>query len=60
MKILNFIVEILTSPFTILLRSNAKPGTNKAVKPLIVLGISLAILVVLILIVYYEVIFKWY
>ena len=60
MKIVNFIIELLTSPFVLLLRSNAKPGTNKAVKPLIVLGISLAVLAVLILIVYYEVIFKWY
>ena len=59
MKILNFIVELLTSPFVLLFRSNAKPGTNKAVKPLIVLGIALVIVAILVFIVYYEVIFEW-
>ena len=58
MKILNFIIELLTSPFVLLLRSNAKPGTNKAVKPLIVFGLALVAVAVLVLIVYYEVIFK--
>lgn len=58
MKIFNFIIELLTSPFVLLLRSNAKPGTNKFVKPLIVLGISLVVIAILVLIVYYEVIFK--
>ena len=59
MKIVNFIVELLTSPFVLLLRSNAKPGTNRIVKPLIVFVISLVILAVLIFIAYYEVIFEW-
>lgn len=59
MKILNFIVELITSPFVLLLRSNAKPGTNKIVKPLIVFLISLVILAILIFIAYYEVIFEW-
>ena len=59
MKIFNFIVELITSPFVLLLRSNAKPGTNKIVKPLIVFLISLVILAILIFIAYYEVIFEW-
>lgn len=59
MKILNFIVELITSPFVLLLRSNAKPGTNKIVKPLIVCLISLVILAILVFIAYYEVIFEW-
>ena len=58
MKILNFIIELLTSPFVLLLRSNAKPGTNKVVKPLIVFGLAIVIVTILVFIVYYEVIFK--
>lgn len=59
MKIVNLILEILTAPFSLLFRANAKPSPNKVVKPIFVLLISLAIVVLLILIVYYEVIFKW-
>ena len=60
MKIINLIIEILTSPFVVLFRANAKPNPNKIVKPLLVLAISLAVVAVLFFIVYYEVIFKWY
>ena len=58
MKIVNLILEILTAPFSLLFRANAKPSPYKVVKPIFVLLISLAIVVLLILIVYYEVIFK--
>jgi hypothetical protein len=58
MKIVNFIIELLTSPFVLLFRSNAKPGTNKVVKPLIVLGCALVAVALLIFLVYYEVIFE--
>lgn len=60
MKILNTIIEIITSPFTILLRANAMPDPNKKVKPLLVLFISLIIVAVLILLIYREVIFQWF
>ena len=58
MKIVNFIIEILISPFVVLFRANAKPSLNKTVKPLIVFLISAVAVAVLILIMYYEVIFK--
>lgn len=60
MKIFNFIIELITSPFIVLFRSNARPTPNKVVKPLLVLGISIVVVALLFLIVYYEVIFKWY
>lgn len=58
MKILNIIVEILTAPFVLLFRANAKPSPNKNVNPIIVLLISLVVIAALIFLVYYEVIFK--
>lgn len=58
MKIVNFIIEILTAPFVVLFRANAKPSPNKKVRPVFVLLISLVIIAALILIVYNEVIFK--
>ena len=58
MKIVNFIVEILISPFVVLFRANAKPSPNKVVKPIFVFLISAVVLAALILIVYHEVIFK--
>ena len=58
MKVFNFIIEILTAPFTLLFRSNA-PNQNKNVKPIVVLLISLAVVVALVFAYYYGVIFKW-
>ncbi len=59
MKIINIIIEILTSPFVLLFRANAKPSPNKVVKPLLVLLVSLLVLAIFILLVYFEVFFKW-
>ena len=58
MKIVNLIIEILTAPFVLLFRANAKPSPNKVVKPIFVLLIALALTALFILIVYNEVIFK--
>ena len=41
MKVLNIIIEIITSPFTILLRTKAQRNTSKFVKPIVVLAIAL-------------------
>lgn len=60
MKILSIIFEAIFSPFTTLLRANAMPDPNKKVKSFLVLFISLIIVAALILIVYSEVIFKWF
>ena len=37
MKIVNFIIEILTAPFVVLFRANAKPSPNKKVRPVLML-----------------------
>ena len=59
MRILNLIIEIITSPFALLLRSNGISfNTNKWCKPVIILIIALAIVVVLVLFFYRDFIFK--
>lgn len=50
MRFLNLIIEIITAPFTLLLKSNGiSVNTNRWCKPLIILFIALLILAVLIL-----------
>ena len=58
MKIINFIIEIFTAPFNLLLRANASPNQNKTVKPILVLFVSLIVVVALVFAFYYGVIFK--
>ena len=41
MKIINLILEVLTAPFNLLIRSNAIPNPNKSVKPVFVLLVTL-------------------
>ena len=58
--IINIIIQIFTAPFNILLKSNAIANPNKKVKPIIVLGISLVIVVVIVFLYYFaEEVFKW-
>ena len=59
MKVINFIIEVLTAPFTLRFRSNATPNQNKNVKPIVVFLLSAAIVVALVFAYYYGVIFKW-
>ncbi len=59
MKILNFIVELITSPFTLLIRSNVSNSSSvKWCKPLIIVLIATAIVALLILFFYRSYIFK--
>ena len=60
MKIIGLIFEILISPFTVLFRANAKPSPNKQVNPILVFIIAAVAVALLILLMYNEVIFKWY
>ena len=60
MKILAFIFEIIVSPFTALFRANAKPSPNKQVHPILVFIIAAIAVALLVLLIYNEVIFKWY
>ena len=58
-KIINFIIELLISPFSLIFRTaNVIPNPNKIVKPLIMLLISVLVVAAFILYVYREVIFK--
>ncbi len=58
--ILNIIIQVLTAPFNILLKSNAISKPNKQVKPVVVLGIALLIVLVVIFVYYYAGdVFKW-
>ena len=59
MKVIDYIIEILTAPFNLLFRSNAAPNQNKTVKPIVVFLISAIIVVGLVFAYYYGVIFKW-
>ncbi|MGM9970777.1 MAG: hypothetical protein ACI35S_10345 [Anaeroplasma sp.] len=58
MKLFNLIIEIITAPFNVLIRSNAIPNPHKSVKPLLVFIISLFVTAVLIFLFYYEVFIK--
>lgn len=59
MKVINYIIEVLTAPFNLLFRSNAAPNQNKNVKPIIVFFLSALVVVALVFAYYYGVIFKW-
>ena len=53
MKILNRIIEIITSPITFLLKNSlGLPDANKLAKPLYILLFSLVIVTILVLIIY--------
>ncbi|MBE6137972.1 MAG: hypothetical protein E7176_06205 [Erysipelotrichaceae bacterium] len=59
MKILNLIIEIVTSPFSFLFHSNIPlQNSNKLLKPVIIFGIAFAITIVLALFFYRSYIFK--
>ena len=58
MKVLNIIIEILTSPFTILFRTKAQKNISKRVNPFLVLAISLLIVAIVLFIFHYEELFK--
>lgn len=58
--IINIIIQIITAPFNILLKSNAIANPNKQVKPILVLAIALLIVVVVIFLYYFAgEVFKW-
>ena len=58
MKILNLIIEIITSPFSFIFHTNI-PGfnPNKVCKPIIIFGIALALTIALALLFYRTYIF---
>ena len=58
MKVINIIIEIITSPFTLLFRTKAQRNFSKPVKPLIVLAISLVITAALLMLFYYKELFN--
>ena len=60
MKVFNIIIEILTSPFTILFRTRAQRNTSKVVKPIFVIAIALLITCAILFLFYYKELFrKW-
>lgn len=54
MKVFNIIIEVLTSPFTFLFRTKTQRTISKAVKPIIVLAISIFIVAALLFLLYYK------
>lgn len=58
MKVINIIIEIITSPFTLLFRTKAQRNFSKPVKPLIVFAISLVITAALLMLFYYKELFN--
>ncbi len=59
MHFLNVLIEILTSPFSFLMRANVSPvNANKWCKPLIILFVSVVIVAILVLYIYRDYIFK--
>ena len=58
MKVLNIIIEIITSPFTILLRTKAQRNTSKFVTPIVVLAIALLITCAMLFLFYYKELFR--
>ena len=57
-KVLFIIFEAIISPFTLLLRANVVPNPNKVVKLWLVFLISVAIVALIVLYSYREVIFR--
>lgn len=59
MNILNTIIEIITCPFSFLMRANiTNPNSTKWGKPLIILAMALVVVILLILFFYRNYIFK--
>lgn len=58
MKILNLIIEIITSPFTLLFRTKAQRNFSKPVKSVVVFAIALVITAVLLMLFYYKELFN--
>ena len=58
MKVLNIIIEIITSPSTILLRTKAQRNTSKFVKPIVVRAIALLITCAMLFLFYYKELFR--
>lgn len=58
MKILNLIIEILTSPFTLLFRTKAQRNISKPVKAVVVFSISIVIVAALLMLFYYKELFN--
>jgi hypothetical protein len=59
LKIINTIIEIITAPFTMLVKSNGiSVDTNKLIKPIIILLISIVIVGLLVLFFYWNNFFK--
>ena len=55
LKIINTIIEIITAPFTMLVKSNGiSVDTNKLIKPIIILLISIVIVGLLVLFFYWN------
>ena len=58
MKILNLIIEIISSPFTLLFRTKAQRNLSKPVKAVVVFAIALLITAALLMLFYYKELFK--
>lgn len=59
MRIFNYIIELLISPFTVLIRLNINTiNTKKVLKSILILVISIVIVSILILFTYRKFIFK--
>lgn len=58
MKVLVFILELLTSPFALIFKTNIKADNNKVVKSWAVFLIALVLVIALVFIYYWSVIFK--
>lgn len=58
MKILNLIIEIITSPFTLLFRTKAQRNFSKPVKSVVVFAIALVITALLLMLFYYKELFN--
>ncbi len=54
MKILNIIIEIITSPFTLLFRTKAQKNSGKNVNMVFVFLFSLLVVLTLLFFCYYE------
>lgn len=60
MRIFSMIIEIITSPFTFLLRNNFNSmNTNKKINPIFIFLMALIIVCVLVLVFYRSYIFKF-
>ena len=61
MKIINFIIDLLICPFTLLLRAKGKNELPKEVKHVVLISVALIFTVAIIFLCYYREIFGiWY